>query len=124
MWTAAAHLTELVARYRGLCAKAAHRSNRVLSDAHFMFRGGGERKTGRIRQSELELARQRDARSRLTVPSPEARHLDQVILELERKVLEAQHDRGQATAELADEERQLSDRRIAVLRAPRAGAQK
>jgi hypothetical protein len=41
-WTTAAHLAELVARYRGLCAKAASRANRVLSDAHFMFRGGAD----------------------------------------------------------------------------------
>jgi hypothetical protein len=40
MWTAAAHLTELVARYRGICATATDRANRVLSDADFMFRGG------------------------------------------------------------------------------------
>jgi hypothetical protein len=39
-WTAAARLSELVARYRGMCAKAADRANRVLSDAHFVFRGG------------------------------------------------------------------------------------
>jgi hypothetical protein len=43
MWTAAAHLAELVARYRGMGAKAASRANRVLTDAHFMFRGGGAR---------------------------------------------------------------------------------
>ena len=43
MWTDAAHLTELVARYRGMCAEAASRANRVLSDAHFMLRGGGDR---------------------------------------------------------------------------------
>ena len=42
MWTAAAHLTELVARYRGICAEAQDRANRVLSDADFMFRGGGD----------------------------------------------------------------------------------
>jgi hypothetical protein len=42
MWTAAAHLTELVARYRGICATATDRANRVLSDADFMFRGGGD----------------------------------------------------------------------------------
>ena len=48
MWTAAAHLTELVARYRGICKQAADRSNRVLSDAHFIFRGGGERETESI----------------------------------------------------------------------------
>lgn len=40
MWTAAAHLTELVAKYCGIRAKAADRANRVLSDADFMFRGG------------------------------------------------------------------------------------
>jgi hypothetical protein len=40
MWTAAAHLTQLVARYRGICATATDRANRVLSDADFMFRGG------------------------------------------------------------------------------------
>jgi len=28
MWTAAAYLTELAARYRGICAKAAYRSNK------------------------------------------------------------------------------------------------
>jgi hypothetical protein len=95
MWTAAAHLTELVARYRGICAKAAYRSNRVLSDAHFMFRGG-ERKRGAVRQPKPKLARWRDERSWLTAPSPEATQLDQ----------------------------QLSDRRIVVLRAPTAGVQK
>jgi hypothetical protein len=42
MWTAAAHLTELVARYRGICATATDRANRVLSDADFVFRGGGD----------------------------------------------------------------------------------
>jgi hypothetical protein len=46
MWTAAAHLTELVARYRGICAKAANRANRVLSDADFMFRGGADTRRG------------------------------------------------------------------------------
>ena len=40
MWTAAAHLTELVARYRGIRAKATDRANRVLSEADFKFRGG------------------------------------------------------------------------------------
>jgi hypothetical protein len=40
MWTAAAHLSELVAGYRGVCAQAADRAHRVLSDADFMFRGG------------------------------------------------------------------------------------
>ena len=43
MWTAAAHLAQRVARYRGMGAKAASRANRVLTDAHFMFRGGGAR---------------------------------------------------------------------------------
>ena len=42
MWTAAAHLTELVAAYRGICATATDRANRVLSNADFMFRGGGD----------------------------------------------------------------------------------
>ena len=42
MWTAAAHLTELVARYRGIAVKVRDRTNRVLSNADFMFRGGGE----------------------------------------------------------------------------------
>jgi hypothetical protein len=45
MWTAAAHLTELVARYRGICAEASNRANRVLSDADFVFRGGGDTRT-------------------------------------------------------------------------------
>jgi hypothetical protein len=45
MWTAAAHLTELVARYRGVCAEASNRANRVLSDADFVFRGGGDTRT-------------------------------------------------------------------------------
>jgi hypothetical protein len=44
-WTAAAHLTELVASYRGISAEPADRAHRVLSDADFMFRGG--RDTGR-----------------------------------------------------------------------------
>jgi hypothetical protein len=46
MWTAAAHLTELVARYRGICAEAQDRANRVLSDADFMFRGGEDTRIG------------------------------------------------------------------------------
>jgi hypothetical protein len=46
MWTAAAHLAELVARYRGICAEAADRTNRVLSDADFMFRGGKDTRIG------------------------------------------------------------------------------
>ena len=46
MWTAAAHLTELVARYRGICATATDRANRVLSNADFMFRGGGDTRIG------------------------------------------------------------------------------
>jgi hypothetical protein len=46
MWTAAAHLTELVARYRGICATATDRANRVLSDTDFMFRGGGDTRIG------------------------------------------------------------------------------
>ncbi len=41
MWTAAARLAELVARYRGIPADAINRLNRVLSDQDFMFRGGG-----------------------------------------------------------------------------------
>jgi hypothetical protein len=51
MWTAAAHLTELVARYRGMCAEAPDRANRVLSDAHFRFRGGRDRRTGTVQTS-------------------------------------------------------------------------
>ena len=46
MWTAAAYLTELVAGYRGICATATDRANRVLSDADFMFRGGGDTRIG------------------------------------------------------------------------------
>ena len=55
MWTEAAHLTELVARYRGICAQAADRANRVLSDADFMFRGGGGAGLG---SAPLRLAEQ------------------------------------------------------------------
>ena len=47
MWTAAAHLTELVAAYRGICATATDRANRVLSDADFVFRGGGDTRMNR-----------------------------------------------------------------------------
>jgi hypothetical protein len=46
MWTAADHLAALVARYRGMVAKPSDRSNRVLSEAHFMFRDGGDRSRG------------------------------------------------------------------------------
>jgi hypothetical protein len=42
MWTAAAHLAELVARYRGIGAMVRDRTNRILSDADFLFRGGGD----------------------------------------------------------------------------------
>ena len=38
MWTTATHLAELVARYHGGCVEAASRAQRVLSDAHFVFR--------------------------------------------------------------------------------------
>ncbi len=40
MWTTAAHLTELVARHRGVHAEAASRTSRVLPEPHFMFRAG------------------------------------------------------------------------------------
>ena len=40
MWTPAGHLTELVARYRGIRADATDRTSRVLSEDHFRFRGG------------------------------------------------------------------------------------
>lgn len=43
MWTSAGHLSELVARYRGIRAEATDRANRVLSDDHFRFRGGETR---------------------------------------------------------------------------------
>jgi hypothetical protein len=46
MWTSAGRLAELVASYRGICAPAVDRANRVLSDAHFMFRDEGERAAG------------------------------------------------------------------------------
>jgi hypothetical protein len=46
MWTAAARLAELVARYRGICVEAADRTNRVLSDADFVFRGGEDTRIG------------------------------------------------------------------------------
>jgi hypothetical protein len=75
-------------------------------------------------ESELDLARRRGERSRLTTPGPEATHLDQMILELARKVLEGQRDRAQAEADLADKEKQLSERRLAVFRAQTAGLQK
>jgi hypothetical protein len=43
MWTAASRLAELVARYRGIVASVRDRTNRVLSDADFDFRNGGDR---------------------------------------------------------------------------------
>jgi hypothetical protein len=46
MWTSAAHLTELVARSRGIGAEATDRANRVLSEDHFRFRGGGDWRNG------------------------------------------------------------------------------
>ena len=89
------------------------------------FAAGESERRGAVRHPELELARRRDERSGLTASSPEVTHLDQVILELERKVFEAtQHDKAQAAAELADKEKQLTDRGIAVLQAPTAGVQK
>jgi hypothetical protein len=42
MWTEAAHLAELVASARGISAKVRDRTNRVLSDADFVFRDGGD----------------------------------------------------------------------------------
>ena len=41
MWTAAAHLAELVTRDSGI-AKVRDRTNRVLSEADFVFRDGGD----------------------------------------------------------------------------------
>ena len=41
MWTAAGRVEALVAEYRGISTSAVDRLHRVLSDAHFMFRGGG-----------------------------------------------------------------------------------
>lgn len=38
IWTRAARLAALVAKYRGMCVKTSDRAHRVLSDAHFMFR--------------------------------------------------------------------------------------
>jgi hypothetical protein len=68
---------------------------------------------------QLELAWRPDERSWLTTPSLEDTHLDQGNLELERKMFEAtQHNKAQAAAELADKEKQLTDRGIAVLQAP------
>jgi hypothetical protein len=46
MWTAADHLAALVARYRRMVGKPSDRSNRVLSEAHFMFRDRGDPGTG------------------------------------------------------------------------------
>ena len=46
MWTSAGHLTELVARYRGIATVATDRDNRVLSEGHFRFRGGGDWRSG------------------------------------------------------------------------------
>jgi hypothetical protein len=46
LWTSAAHLTELVARSRGIGAEAMDRANRVLSEDHFRFRGGGDWRSG------------------------------------------------------------------------------
>ena len=40
MWTAAAHLAELVATYRGTPTTATDRAHRMLSDTDFMFRAG------------------------------------------------------------------------------------
>jgi hypothetical protein len=39
MWTSAAHLAGLVARHLGAGEEVRDRSNRVLSEAHFEFRG-------------------------------------------------------------------------------------
>jgi hypothetical protein len=75
-------------------------------------------------EAELELARQRDARSRLTTPGPEATKLDQTILDLASKVLEAQRDRADAEADLVGKEKQLAERRIAVFRAETARLKK
>ena len=41
MWTTARRLAELVAKYRGIPAKAVDRIDQVLSDRDFMFRRGG-----------------------------------------------------------------------------------
>ena len=74
----------------------------------------------RALETELKLARRRGERSRVTVVGPQMSHLDQVIRELEGKVLEAQRDRAQATAEVAEKEEQLVERRIAIFRAQAA----
>jgi hypothetical protein len=38
MWTSAARLSVLVAKYRGICVEASDRAHRVLSERHFRFR--------------------------------------------------------------------------------------
>jgi hypothetical protein len=75
-------------------------------------------------ETELELARQREARSRVTTSGPEAAKLDQSILDLAGKVLVAQRDRADAEAGLVDKERQFAERRIAVFRAETARIRK
>jgi hypothetical protein len=46
MWTSAGHLTELVARFRGIPTVARDRDNRILSEDHFSFRGGRDWRSG------------------------------------------------------------------------------
>jgi hypothetical protein len=53
-------------------------------------------------ETERALARRRAERSRVTVAGPQVSRLDQVIREVEEKVLEAQRDRAQATADAAE----------------------
>lgn len=55
MWTSAGHLTELVAMYRGIGGEATGCANRLLSDDHFRFRGGGDaRKNGARPDTRLD----------------------------------------------------------------------
>ncbi len=105
-------------RDRQLLARLAELANAEVDVAD--KRAAFARASQKALEAELELARQRDARTRLTTPGPETTKLDQVIIELAGKVLEAQRDRSDAEGGLVAKEKQLAERRIAVFRAEAA----
>lgn len=105
-------------RDRQLLARLAElaKSEVDVADKRAAFARAGQKAL----EAELELNRQREARTRLTTPGPETTKLDQVILDLAGKVLEAQRDRSAAEGSLVDKEKQLAERRIAVFKAEAA----
>ena len=67
---------------------------------------------------ERELLARRTERTRVPQADPAgARRLDQVVIELERKVLEAQRDHAATAKDVADREQKIAERRIDLFKA-------